>query len=126
MRLKVRVGEVECIVELFPDSAPKTVERVLEALPIESEAMRWGDEVYFHTDVDVDVEENFKDTVEIGDVAYWKPGKAICLFFGKTPISDDDKIKPASPVNVFGRILSGLDELHSVKDGDPVRVERLD
>ncbi len=50
---------------------------------------RWGDEIYFETPVKLTVEENSKEVVEEGDVAFWIPGKAICIFFGKTPISDD-------------------------------------
>ncbi len=60
-----------------------------------------------------------------GDVAYWIPGKAICLFFGKTPISDD-KIRPASAVNVIGRITDNMDDLKKVEDGDEVVVERIE
>ncbi len=82
-----------------------------------------GDEVYFTTDVVVDKEENSKDVVELGDVAYWIPGKAICLFFGKTPISDD-KIRPASAVNVIGKIITNMEELKKVGDGDEVTIEK--
>jgi len=82
-----------------------------------------GDEVYFTTDVVVDKEENSKDVVELGDVAYWIPGKAICLFFGKTPISDD-KIRPASAVNVIGKIITNMEEMKKVGDGDEVTVEK--
>jgi len=71
----------------------------------------------------VDKEENSKDVVELGDVAYWIPGKAICLFFGKTPISDD-KIRPASAVNVIGKIITNMEELKKVGDGDEVTIEK--
>jgi hypothetical protein len=70
----------------------------------------------------VNKDENSKDVVELGDVAYWIPGKAICLFFGKTPISDE-RIRPASAVNVIGKITSDLKVLKNVKDGDEVLVE---
>lgn len=69
-----------------------------------------GDEIYFETDINFDEVENSKEVVEIGDVAFWIPGKAICLFFGKTPISDE-LIRPASAVNVFGKIIEGIEEL---------------
>ncbi len=124
MKVRFKIGSVELTAELYEDWAPKTVKAILEALPIESTANRWGDEIYFHTEVAVDVEENSKEVVEIGDVAYWIPGKAICIFFGKTPISDD-KIRPASAVNVIGKIIGDLTPLKSVKDGDPVLLEKL-
>ena len=121
MKVKIKIGEIEVTAELYEDLAPETVKAIKEALPIKSTANRWGDEVYFHTDVNVSVEENSKEVVEVGDVAYWIPGKAICLFFGKTPISDD-KIRPASAVNVIGRIVEGLENLKRVKDGDEITV----
>lgn len=124
MRLRVKAGDVVCEIELYEDVAPETVRAIAEALPIKSTANRWGDEIYFTTGVDVSKEENSKDVVELGDVAYWIPGKAICLFFGKTPISDD-KIRPASAVNVIGRIISDLEVLKKVKDGDSILVEAV-
>ncbi|WP_202320626.1 cyclophilin-like fold protein [Archaeoglobus neptunius] len=123
MRLKLRAGNVECEIELYEEWAPETVRALVEALPIRSTASRWGDEVYFTTDIVVDKEENSKDVVELGDVAYWIPGRAICLFFGKTPVSDD-KIRPASAVNVIGKIISDLNVLRKVKDGDEIVVEK--
>lgn len=124
MRLRVKAGDIVCEIELYEDVAPETVRAIAEALPIKSTANRWGDEIYFTTGVDVSKEENSKDVVELGDVAYWIPGKAICLFFGKTPISDD-KIRPASAVNVIGRIISDLEVLKKVKDGDSILVEAV-
>ena len=98
----------------------KTAQIIKKNLPIKGIAKRWGDEIYFETSVVISEPENSKDFVEIGDVAYWIPGKAICIFFGKTPISDD-KIRPASPVNLFGKIkdISGLEK---VNDGDKIVV----
>ncbi len=119
MRLKFKAGSVECEIELYEDLAPITVGEILKALPIEGKASRWGDEIYFTTSIEVEVEENSKDVVELGDVAYWIPGKAICLFFGKTPISDD-KIRPASAVNVIGKIVSNIEVLKKVREGDTV------
>jgi len=71
--------------------------------------------------VNVQKMENPREVVEIGDVGYWPPGRALCLFFGKTPISDD-RIRPASTVNVIGRIIEGLEDLKRVKDGEKVTV----
>ncbi|MEM4495677.1 MAG: cyclophilin-like family protein [Archaeoglobaceae archaeon] len=124
MILLIKMAEVECLVEIDEKLAPKTVEAIKNSLPIKSYANRWGDEVYFETNVDVEFEENQKDVVEIGEVAFWIPGRAICIFFGKTPISDD-KIRPASAVNVFGKVIRGLENLKKVKDGDEVLVTSL-
>ncbi len=122
-RLKFKAGNVECEIELYDNLAPITVGEILKALPIESETNRWGDEIYFTTNIEVEVEENSRDVVELGDVAYWIPGKAICLFFGKTPISDD-KIRPASAVNVIGKIVSNIEALKGVREGEKVVLEK--
>lgn len=124
VRLRIKLGEVECEVELYREWAPETVESVVNSLPITATANRWGDEIYFTTEVVVEKEENSKDVVDLGDVAYWIPGKAICLFFGKTPVSDD-KIRPASAVNVIGKIVSDMEVLRMVKDGDEVLVKKV-
>lgn len=122
MKLKFRFESVECTAELYESLAPETIKAIAKALPIVAFANRWGDEIYFETKIDNRVEENSKEIVEIGDVAYWIPGRAICLFFGKTPISDD-KIRPASAVNVIGKILDDPVRLKKVKDGERVFVE---
>lgn len=104
--------------------APKTVKAIVEALPISGIVNRWGDEIYFETDIEIDIEENSKEIVELGDLAYWIPGRAICIFFGKTPISDDDVIRPASAVNVIGKVLGDLEEFKKAEDGDEIEILR--
>jgi len=109
-------------VELMPRLAPQTVRALLRALPIQSVAQRWGDEVYFSVPVQADAE-NAQEIVEKGDVGYWPPGKALCLFFGPTPSSrQPGEIRPASPVNVVGRALDDPRVLAAVTDGDPIEV----
>lgn len=96
---------------------------MLNALPIESTAERWGDEIYFSTPVRIGLE-NAQETVEMGDVAYWPPGSSICIFFGPTPVSrTPEEIRPASPVNVFGKIIGDPKIFDKVKSGDKIRVE---
>lgn len=92
-------------VELDDKQAPKTVQAILEKLPLKVKINRWGDELY--TDpMPVKVkEENARSAVNLMDVAYWPQGSALCLFFGPTPISKDNEIKPYSPVNVIGKIV---------------------
>ncbi|MCS7119229.1 MAG: cyclophilin-like fold protein [Archaeoglobaceae archaeon] len=123
MKLRFRFESVECIAEIFEDFVPETVKAIRKALPIKSTVNRWGDEIYFETGIDCDKEENSKEVVEIGDVAYWIPGKSICLFFGKTPISDEF-IRPASAVNVIGKIFD-FKGLRNVREGEVVVVEEI-
>ncbi len=100
-----------------------TADLVWDALPITASGSAWGDEIYFRTPVSAE-EQDAVPTVDMGAVAYWPPGQAICLFFGPTPMSVGDEIRPASPVNVFGQIEGDPTVLKSVSSGSEVRVER--
>ena len=91
--------------ELDDTMCPKTVKSFLQNLPFSLGVNLWGEEIYTNeSPINVD-EENAKDQVELYDVAYWPTGKAICLFYGPTPIGNKNEIKPYSPVNVIGKIL---------------------
>ena len=91
--------------ELDESLAPKTVSAFLKHLPFELDANVWGKEIYTGPAPFSVALENAKDVVELFDVAYWPLGKAICLFYGPTPIGTKDEIKPYSPVNVIGKII---------------------
>ncbi len=101
---------------------PKTAELILKALPIDARGNRWGEEIYFSIPVQYG-EENSSEVVEKGDLAYWPPGNAFCIFFGKTPASTGDEIRPASAVNVFGRILGDLSRFSELSSGSRIRIE---
>jgi len=114
------IGSVEA--EMMGEN-PETAEAVWDTLPIEGVAERWGDEVYFSTPIEVR-EENAREQVEVGEVAYWPPGRAICIFFGPTPVSRGGEIRAASPVNVFARILGDATIFRRVRMGERILVER--
>jgi hypothetical protein len=96
-----------------------------EALPIEGEAQRWGDEIYFPVpQVVQDLDDAAAVSVQVGDIGYWPTGRALCLFFGLTPASVPGEIRPASAVNLVGRIAGDPCCLAGVSEGDMVRVER--
>ena len=99
----------------------ETANKIKKILPISNSVNTWGDEIYFSIGVN-DGEIDSKKVVELGDLGYWPPGNAFCLFFGLTPASEDDKIMPASPVNVIGKILGDLEILKSIKSGDKVSI----
>jgi hypothetical protein len=101
----------------------KTAEAIISALPIEGRASTWGDEIYFSIPVEAEPEDP-RETVELGDLGYWPPGNAFCVFFGKTPVSRGDEIRPASPVNVFGKVGGDPKVFKKVKSGDSVKVEK--
>jgi hypothetical protein len=113
------VGTVEG--ELFDKVSPKTYEAFLKGMPFESEASTWGEEIYFDTPISIGGE-NGKKTVEVGDIAYWPPGRSMCLFFGRTPASVGDKPVAASPVNVIGKITKNIELLQKVRNGTKIKV----
>lgn len=111
------------VAELLEGKNTKTSEALWSALPIEGSANRWGDEIYFGIPVTVGLEEA-QQAVDVGDIGYWPPGKAFCIFFGPTPASKGKEPRAASPVNVFARIVGDPLIFRKVKDGDKVRIER--
>jgi hypothetical protein len=112
-------GEVQI---KFTGSNRKTADAVWAGLPFESDAERWGDEVYFRIPVKLG-EENVQTVVKVGDVAYWPPGTSMCIFFGPTPVSETDEPKAYSPVNVFARVVGDPMVFKRVKNGEKIRVE---
>ena len=118
--IRIKAGGIEVIAEL---NRTKTGEAIWEALPIKSYVNRWGDEIYFSIPVSLK-EEDAQEVVSVGDLGYWPPGTALCIFFGPTPISKGDEIWPASPVNVFGKIIGDTSVLRRVASGTEITVER--
>ena len=120
-KIRIKAGDVEQMAEL---SDTKTAGLIWDALPIESHANTWGEEIYFSITVSAD-SENPKELVEIGDLGYWPPGSAFCIFFGPTPMSIGDEIRPASAVNVVGRLDGDPKEFHRVPGGAEVKIEKV-
>jgi hypothetical protein len=106
----------------WTDGAPRTREALEAALPVEGEAARWGDELYFSVPVDADPEDA-RAVVDVGAVAYWPAGDKLCLFWGPTPASEGTEPRAASPVNVVAR-MRDASVLTAVDGGAHVRVER--
>ena len=105
------------------DENLKTAEAVWNALPIKGKANTWGNEIYFPTLINLR-EENAKEEVAVGSLAYWPPGKAVCIFFGETPVSQHGEPRAYSPVNVFGKIVGAAGLFKKVRSGDEVTLER--
>jgi len=103
-----------------------TGQKILEALPIESSANVWGEEIYFDIPLRLEKEPEARAEVEVGDLAYWPAGPAFCIFFGPTPVSTGDRPRAYSPVNVFGRILGDAKQFKGVASGATVRVTKVE
>ena len=118
--IRITAGSVSARAELN-DSATAT--KIWGALPIEAAAQTWGDEIYFGIPPRVE-EDDPREVVQLGDLGYWPPGAAFCIFFGPTPASRGDEIRPASPVNVVGRVADDVRVFKTVKPGARVRIEK--
>lgn len=120
-RIRITAGDVSLTAELNDSECAR---KIWDALPLEADANTWGDEIYFRIPVTAGPE-NPKEIVEVGDLGYWLEGSCFCIFFGPTPVSRGNEIRPASAVEVFGRIEGDAKELKKVSSGTPVTVERL-
>jgi hypothetical protein len=121
-KIFIRAGSIEMEAELG-DCA--TSDAIWKALPLESMVNTWGEEIYFSIPVNIGLE-NGQEVVNAGDIAYWPPGKAFCIFFGPTPASRGNEIRAASKVNVFGKVVSDLDALGRVLDGEKILIRKVE
>ena len=96
-----------------------------DSLPITGRANTWGDEIYFNVNLQMPLDDDASDIVESGDIAFWPPGSAFCIFFGRTPASLGDEVRAASAVNVLGKIDGDEREFRSVPSGEEIRLEQL-
>lgn len=120
-KLVVTAGSVS--IEIETRDTP-TAAAILQALPIQSVARTWGEEVYFSIPVSVPREADAKAVVQAGEIAFWTDGDAIAIGFGPTPISQGDEIRLASPTNIWADALDDVRSLAPVRDGEPVTVDR--
>ena len=117
----IRSGGVTVTAALNDSPAARAV---WDALPTTGRVQTWGDEIYFPIPVDAAEAPDAAETVDKGAVAYWPPGSALCLFWGPTPMSRGDEIRPASAVNVIGAIDGDPTVLAAVPSGAEIVVER--
>ena len=103
-----------------------TADAVWKALPLEARVNTWGDEIYFSIPVEVKQADDANDAVNRGDLAYWPPGKAFCIFFGLTPASRNGEIRAASKVNVFGSVEGDATIFKKVSDGARIKVDKAE
>lgn len=118
--IKITAGPVEMRAEL---NDTKIAEKLWEVLPIRAIGNRWGEEIYFLISIRAE-NENPQEIVKIGDIAYWPEGPAFCIFFGLTPVSSENEIRPASAVTVLGRLLGNPKDFKQVESGTEITLEK--
>ncbi len=101
-----------------------TAMAIMEALPLEARASRWGGEIYFSIPVEAGLETGAREVVQAGEIGFWPPGSAFCIFFGRTPASEGQEIRAASAVNIVGGIEGKLDDLWNVPDGAEISIRK--
>jgi hypothetical protein len=119
-QLRLTAGDLTCTAALLPNA---TAQAIWEALPLEGRANRWGDEIYCAIPVKLEEDDTAREEVQVGDLAYWPPGNALCIFWGPTPASRGDEPRAASPVNVFARIDGPVPDFATVRGGASVKLE---
>ena len=120
---RIRITAVPVVMEAELNQS-RTAQQIWNALPIEGPGNMWGDEIYFSIPINAETD-NAQAVVELGELAYWPPGTAFCIFFGPTPMSRGTEIRPASPVNVVGRLLGEPKNFKQVSDGTVVKIEKI-
>jgi len=120
-KMKISSGDVEVFAWLY---GSVTADKIWDSLPFKEAVHVWGDEIYFTIPVNTSIEKEALEVVVNGDLGYWPTGAAFCIFFGSTPISREGEIRPASAVNVFGKIEGDTSVLKKVLPGNEGLVEK--
>jgi len=119
-KIRIKTAIIEAIAEL---NDTNTAREIWEALPIHGRINLWGEEVYFSIPLSLDLEAG-QELVNVGDLGYWPQGNAFCIFFGTTPVSQGEEIRPASAVTIFGRVSSDANVFKQVTSGTEITIER--
>jgi len=120
MQIQIRIADITLTATLRDTP---TAETILAALPIESRAQTWGEEVYFSTPVSVELEPDARDVVQAGELAFWIEGSCIAIGFGRTPISQGDEIRLAALTNIWADTADDVRQLKIIQTGDPIHVD---
>ena len=120
-KIRITAGNLRVEAEL---TESETANAFWEALPIRGAANVWGEEIYFQVPVEAELEDSAREEMEVGEIAYWPPGSAFCIFFGRTPASVDETPRAASPVNPLGMVAGDPKDFLGVRSGEEVLLEK--
>lgn len=120
-QITITAGEIVLDAQL---NDTETANAIAAALPITEQGNRWGGEIYFAIPVTCGPDPDARDILQPGELAYWPPGKAFCIFWAKTPASQAEEIRAASAVNIVGKITADLKNLNNIQDGTKIIIEK--
>ncbi|MBN1865709.1 hypothetical protein JW916_00305 [Candidatus Sumerlaeota bacterium] len=121
-KIRIEAGNVSMTANL---NDSRTAQALFDALPIEARGNRWGDEIYFGVPIS-HADENAREILQSGELAFWPPGGAFCIFFGPTPASVGEEIRAASPVIPLGRVVGDATQFKHVHNGTKVRLSKIE
>jgi hypothetical protein len=121
-KIRITAGPVTVDAEL---NDTQTAQAICDDLPITARGNRWGDEIYFSISSSGQLE-NGNDLVEVGDLAFWPPGNAFCIFWGPTPASHGSEPRAASAVTVVGKVIEDAKVFGQVSSGAEIVIEKAD
>lgn len=111
-KIRIMAGDITVDAKLFDTDCAAAIAAIL---PIEAVPNEWGDEFYCEIPLIMSHDHTATVKVNIGDIGYWPPGRALAIFFGPTPLSTGTKPVPASEVNIVGRIMGDALVLRKAK-----------
>ena len=120
--IHIETGEIHLAAEL---NDSQTAKAIYEILPLTGKANVWGEEIYFSIPLHIKQAEDARQEVEVGGLGFWPAGDAFCIFFGLTPMSQENEIRPASAVTVFGQVLGDTTILKGVSAGSTVSIIQM-
>ena len=119
--IRIRCNELQLAAELNEST---TARAIADVLPVEGVVSTWGEEVYFSIPIDAEMDMDARAEMAIGELAFWPPGNAFCIFFGATPASTSDEPAAASPCNPVGHITDDITPLFDIRSGAVIRLEQ--
>jgi len=120
-RIKITAGDITLEARLADTAC---AEALWNILPLSTKINTWGDEIYFSIPLHHELDVTARDIVEVGDLGYWPEGPAFCIFYGPTPISNDKEIRPASAVNIIGKVIGDPTLLRTVPPGSKITIKQ--
>jgi Uncharacterized conserved protein len=121
-RIKITAGNITLEATLADTACAEVLWNIL---PFSTRINTWGDEIYFSIPMRHELDVTAREVVEVGDLGYWRDGPAFCIFYGPTPISSDKEIRPASAVNIIGKVIGDPTSLRAVSPGSKITIEQI-